>query len=57
MRTASGGRGCHEAQGYLLSRPLSAAELEQRYLRGLNRRGLESMPETLGEPLYRSRLK
>jgi diguanylate cyclase (GGDEF)-like protein len=25
-------RGCHEAQGFLLSRPLSAAALEQRYL-------------------------
>ena len=26
-------RGCHEVQGFLLSRPLSAAELEQRFLR------------------------
>ena len=26
-------RGCHEAQGFLLSRPLSPAELEQRFLR------------------------
>ena len=26
-------RGCEEAQGFLLSRPLSAAELEARYLR------------------------
>jgi diguanylate cyclase (GGDEF)-like protein len=25
-------RGCHEAQGFLLSRPLSAAELERRFL-------------------------
>src|SRR5260221_1868931 len=25
-------RGCHEAQGFLLSRPLSAAELEERFL-------------------------
>ena len=25
-------RGCHEAQGYLLSRPLTPAELEQRFL-------------------------
>ena len=25
-------RGCHEAQGFLLSRPLSAAELERQYL-------------------------
>jgi diguanylate cyclase (GGDEF)-like protein len=27
-------RGCEEAQGFLLSRPLTAAELEERYLRG-----------------------
>src|SRR6185437_16121598 len=27
-------RGCEEAQGFLLSRPLSAVELETRYLRG-----------------------
>jgi diguanylate cyclase len=27
-------RGCEEVQGFLLSRPISAAELEQRYLRG-----------------------
>jgi diguanylate cyclase (GGDEF)-like protein len=26
-------RGCHEAQGYLLSRPLSAQELEKQFLR------------------------
>jgi EAL domain-containing protein (putative c-di-GMP-specific phosphodiesterase class I) len=26
------GRGCHEAQGFLLSRPLSAAELERQFL-------------------------
>jgi diguanylate cyclase (GGDEF)-like protein len=26
-------RGCHEAQGFLLSRPLSALELERRFLR------------------------
>jgi diguanylate cyclase len=26
-------RGCHEVQGFLLSRPLSAAELESRFLR------------------------
>jgi diguanylate cyclase (GGDEF)-like protein len=26
-------RGCHEVQGYLLSRPLSARDLEQRFLR------------------------
>jgi len=25
-------RGCHEAQGFLLSKPLSAAELEERFL-------------------------
>ena len=25
-------RGCHEAQGFLLSRPISPAELEQRLL-------------------------
>ena len=25
-------RGCHEAQGFLLSRPLSAAELERQFL-------------------------
>jgi EAL domain-containing protein (putative c-di-GMP-specific phosphodiesterase class I) len=25
-------RGCHEVQGFLLSRPLSAADLEQRFL-------------------------
>jgi predicted signal transduction protein with EAL and GGDEF domain len=27
-------RGCHEAQGFLLSMPLSAHDLEQRFLRG-----------------------
>jgi diguanylate cyclase (GGDEF)-like protein len=27
-------RGCHEAQGFLLSLPLSARDLEQRFLRG-----------------------
>jgi diguanylate cyclase (GGDEF)-like protein len=27
-------RGCHEAQGFLLSMPLSARDLEQRFLRG-----------------------
>ena len=27
-------RGCHEAQGFLLSRPLGARELEERFLRG-----------------------
>jgi diguanylate cyclase (GGDEF)-like protein len=27
-------RGCEEAQGFLLSRPLTAAELEERFLRG-----------------------
>ena len=27
-------RGCEEVQGFLLSRPISAAELEERYLRG-----------------------
>jgi diguanylate cyclase (GGDEF)-like protein len=27
-------RGCEEVQGFLLSRPVSAAELEERYLRG-----------------------
>jgi diguanylate cyclase len=30
-------RGCHEAQGFLLSRPLSARELEQRFLRDPDR--------------------
>lgn len=30
-------RGCEEAQGFLLSRPLSAVELETRYLRGCGR--------------------
>ena len=25
-------RGCHEVQGYLLSRPLTAADMEQRFL-------------------------
>jgi EAL domain-containing protein (putative c-di-GMP-specific phosphodiesterase class I) len=25
-------RGCHEAQGFLLSRPLSARDLEERFL-------------------------
>ncbi|MGH8171068.1 MAG: EAL domain-containing protein, partial [Steroidobacteraceae bacterium] len=27
-------RGCEEAQGFLLARPLAAAELEERFLRG-----------------------
>jgi EAL domain-containing protein (putative c-di-GMP-specific phosphodiesterase class I) len=27
-------RGCHEAQGFLLARPLKAADLEARFLRG-----------------------
>ena len=27
-------RGCHEAQGFLLSMPLPASDLEQRFLRG-----------------------
>jgi EAL domain-containing protein (putative c-di-GMP-specific phosphodiesterase class I) len=26
-------RGCHEAQGFLLSRPLSAGDLEGRFMR------------------------
>jgi diguanylate cyclase (GGDEF)-like protein len=30
-------RGCHEAQGFLLSRPLPAHELEQRFLQGADR--------------------
>jgi diguanylate cyclase (GGDEF)-like protein len=29
-------RGCNEAQGFLLSRPLSAAQLEERYLRPID---------------------
>jgi len=42
-------RGCHEAQGFLLSRPLFAAELEGRFMRGgdqtveLDRQGLGSL--------------
>ncbi len=27
-------RGCHEAQGFLLARPLKAADFEARFLRG-----------------------
>jgi diguanylate cyclase len=30
-------RGCHEAQGFLLSRPLAARELEERFLQGADR--------------------
>jgi len=32
-------RGCEEVQGFLLARPLAAAELEARYLRGAAREG------------------
>jgi diguanylate cyclase (GGDEF)-like protein len=35
-------RGCHEAQGFLLSRPLTAADFEARFLRG--ERGEENPP-------------
>jgi diguanylate cyclase (GGDEF)-like protein len=35
-------RGCHEAQGYLLSRPLSARDLEERFLRANAAAGFET---------------
>jgi diguanylate cyclase len=35
-------RGCEEVQGFLLSRPVTAAELEERYLRGVG--GNTSLP-------------
>ncbi|MGH8293934.1 MAG: putative bifunctional diguanylate cyclase/phosphodiesterase [Steroidobacteraceae bacterium] len=42
-------RGCEEAQGFLLSRPLSAAELESRYLRAAAKAEEESPAQwTLG---------
>jgi diguanylate cyclase (GGDEF)-like protein len=34
-------RGCHEAQGFLLAQPLSAAELEERFFR----RGVQQEPQ------------
>lgn len=40
-------RGCEEAQGFLLSRPLSAAELEQRYLRGGSQPQIQSDARTI----------
>jgi diguanylate cyclase (GGDEF)-like protein len=40
-------RGCHEAQGFLLSRPLSAADLEHRFMRRVDQTA-ESDVEGLG---------
>jgi len=40
-------RGCHEAQGFLLSRPLSASDLESRFLRSVDQTA-ESDREGLG---------
>jgi EAL domain-containing protein (putative c-di-GMP-specific phosphodiesterase class I) len=40
-------RGCHEAQGFLLSRPLSASDLESRFLRRVDQTA-ESDREGLG---------
>ena len=39
-------RGCHEAQGFLLSRPLSARDLEQRFLVPQTPDAELSLPET-----------
>jgi diguanylate cyclase (GGDEF)-like protein len=36
-------RGCHEVQGFLLSRPLAAHDLEQRYLQDPERRSEDSL--------------
>jgi diguanylate cyclase (GGDEF)-like protein len=36
-------RGCHEVQGFLLSRPLAAHDLEQRYLQHPERRSEDSL--------------
>jgi diguanylate cyclase (GGDEF)-like protein len=40
-------RGCHEVQGYLLSEPLTAADLERRFLA---RDGAPSSASSVGEP-------
>jgi len=40
-------RGCEEAQGFLLSRPLSAAELEERYLRGGSESQIQGGPRRI----------
>jgi diguanylate cyclase (GGDEF)-like protein len=42
-------RGCHEAQGFLLSRPLTAADLESRLLRGAGSAAQDGMgvPESM----------
>jgi len=43
-------RGCHEAQGFLLSKPLSAAELEQRFLLSADRSKLGRQVPAEGPP-------
>jgi len=50
-------RGCHEAQGFLLSRPLSAAELEERFLLAADRtkRGRQVTEVSLPSPAYSTR--
>src|SRR6202045_3003776 len=39
------GRGCHEAQGFLLSRPLSAAELELQFLQPAQQSAAAQRPQ------------
>jgi diguanylate cyclase (GGDEF)-like protein len=39
-------RGCHEAQGFLLSKPLTVRDLEDRFLRSV-KPALDSLPPTL----------
>ena len=42
-------RGCDEAQGFLLARPLAAAELEERFLRGTPAYADATQPQSLSQ--------
>jgi diguanylate cyclase (GGDEF)-like protein len=42
-------RGCDEAQGFLLARPLAAAELEERFLRGTAAYADAAQPQSLSQ--------